>query len=151
MSLLFPYRRGRSRQPVISLDGRLDRPRPLVDVSVVGPVRSVVLTAILDSGADDAVFPERVAALAGIDLSQAQMRTSAGVAGARCVVRYVKTVLRLSDGREHRQWLAWAGFTAATMIHPVLGFADCLQFFTATFHGDCEEAELTVNSTYAGT
>jgi hypothetical protein len=33
----------------------------------------------------------------------------------------------------------------------MVGFAGFLQFFTATFHGDREEVELTVNMAYPGT
>ena len=34
---------------------------------------------------------------------------------------------------------------------PLIGFAGFLQFFTATFHGDREQVELTVNALYPGT
>jgi hypothetical protein len=37
------------------------------------------------------------------------------------------------------------------MLFPLLGFAGCLQFFSAHFHGDREEVELSVNSLYRGT
>jgi hypothetical protein len=37
------------------------------------------------------------------------------------------------------------------MQQPILGFAGFLQYFTATFIGDREEVELTVNSLYPGT
>jgi hypothetical protein len=43
------------------------------------------------------------------------------------------------------------GFTPVRLNRALLGFAGCLQFFTATFHGDREEVELTVNSLYPGT
>ena len=39
----------------------------------------------------------------------------------------------------------------ANLQSPLLGFAGFLQFFTATFRGDREEIELTVNSLYPGT
>jgi hypothetical protein len=57
----------------------------------------------------------------------------------------------LAQGRERREWRAWIGFTPAHLFRPVLGFAGCLQFFTATFHGDREEVELAVNALYPGT
>jgi hypothetical protein len=34
---------------------------------------------------------------------------------------------------------------------PLLGFAGCLQFFDALFHGAREDVELSVNSLYPGT
>jgi hypothetical protein len=66
-------------------------------------------------------------------------------------VRYAQVSLRVTDGRERREWAAWAGFTPAKLLSPLLGFAGFLQFFTATFHGDREQVELTVNSLYPGT
>ena len=59
--------------------------------------------------------------------------------------------LRLTDGREFRKWPAAVGFTPARLAYPMLAFAGCLQYFSATFHGDREEVELTVNSLYPGT
>ena len=44
-----------------------------------------------------------------------------------------------------------SGLPPVKLQRPLLGFAGFLQFFTATFHGDREEVELTVNSLYAGT
>ncbi len=53
--------------------------------------------------------------------------------------------------QEVRQWRAWVAFAPPPFSNPLLGFAGCLQFFTATFHGDREEVELTVNRLYPGT
>lgn len=36
----------------------------------------------------------------------------------------------------------WVGFSPA-ISRPLFGFAGFLQFFTATFHGDREQVELT--------
>lgn len=52
---------------------------------------------------------------------------------------------------EFREWEAWAGFTAARMRQPLLGFAGFLQYFTATFDGEGEKLELAVNRLYPGT
>jgi hypothetical protein len=65
--------------------------------------------------------------------------------------RYGLVRLRITDGQEMREWEAWIGFTPARLRYPILGFAGCLQFFTATFHGDQEEVTLAVNALYSGT
>ena len=59
--------------------------------------------------------------------------------------------LRLTDGREFREWPARVGFAPVPMTFALLGFAGFLQFFGANFLGDGEEVELTVNSLYPGT
>jgi len=111
---------------------------------VVGPAATVTRRALLDPGADDTVFPESVARLAGIDLTGTPTGAGMGVGRVSLPLRYAQVVLRISDGREHREWPAWVGFTAATLRQPLLGFAGCLQFFDALFLGAREEVELTV-------
>jgi hypothetical protein len=74
-----------------------------------------------------------------------------GVGLAAAPIRYAEVTLRVTDGREFREWRARVGFTSAPLKRALLGFAGFLQFFTATFHGDREEVELAVNSLYPGT
>jgi predicted aspartyl protease len=150
MSLLFPYRQGRSPAPVIPLGGRTTRPRPLIDVTLVGPAGSKIVTALLDTGADDTVFSDQVAQSLGLDLSNAPQHIVAGVGSPPYVISYAQVTLRITDGKEFREWSALVGFTSAHMTHSLLGFAGCLQFFDALFHGEREEVELTVNGLYPG-
>jgi len=105
----------------------------------------------LDSHADDTVFPERYAVLTGIDLSNAPPGTAAGVGQIPVPVKYAQVTLRLTDSVEFREWIGWVGFTPVLSTYALLGFAGCLQFFTATFYGDLEEVDLTVNRLYPGT
>jgi len=129
----------------------MERPRPVVLVSVVGPTGLSVESGVLDPGADDTVFPESVATVVGIDLTNAPTGTAAGVGQVPAMLRYGEVVLRLTDGREYREWPARVAFTASPLHRSLLGFAGFLQFFTAAFHGDIEQVELAVNSAYPGT
>ena len=106
---------------------------------------------MLDTGADDSVFPIWVAARIGIDLTSASVGNAGGVGLPSVQVCFAEVVLRVTDQREQYEWRAWVGFTPAPLRHALLGFAGFLQFFTATFHGDREEVELAVNSLYPGT
>jgi hypothetical protein len=105
----------------------------------------------LDTGADDTLFRESVAAQIGVDLSNAPVRSGAGFGMHTATVRYAEVTLRVADNNERREWKAWVGFTSAPLRQPLLGYAGFLQFFTATFFGEREEVELTINSTYRGT
>jgi hypothetical protein len=109
------------------------------------------LDGLLDTGADDTVFSEDVAAAIGVDLTQAPIGGGLAVGGSVWPLRYARVTLRLAGRSERREWPAWVGFTSARLRQPLLGFAGFLQFFTATFQGDCEEVELTVNGFYPGT
>ena len=151
MSLRFSYVPVRVAHPVASLGGRWVRPRPLINVTLIGPAKSWTAQAILDPATDDTVFPESAATLAGIDLSGAPTGTAAGVGMANVPVRFADVLLRTTDGRERREWPATVGFTPARLRYPLLGFAGFLQFFEVMFWGDREEVQLTVNSLYPGT
>lgn len=150
MSLRFPYRPFRVGQPVVALAGRLTRPRPILPVTLLGPVRAVLTGGLLDTGADDTVFPELVAQRLGLDLTNAPRATGAGFGMHAATVSYAEVSLRIADSNERREWRAWVGFTAVPLRQPLLGYAGFLQFFTASFFGDREEVELTVNATYPG-
>jgi hypothetical protein len=86
----------------------------------------------------------------GIDLTNAPTGDMGGVGGGSGRLRYAQVKLRLSDGRESREWTAWVGFTSALLNQSLLSFAGCLQFFHANFLGDQEAVELTVNTLYSG-
>ena len=150
MPLLFPYTLLRVPAPLVTLGGRLERPRPLLTVTILGPTGVRVEQGLLDTGADDTVFPEDVADDIGLDLTNAPTGQMAGVGSAPSVLRYAQVTLRIAGPGELREWTTWVGFTSVALRRPLLGFAGFLQFFTATFRGDREEVELAVNVLYPG-
>jgi hypothetical protein len=150
MSMIFSYAQVRIRRPAHPLGGRMTRPRPLIQVAMLGPVNTHADLCMLDTGADDTVFPDSVAAVIGVDLTNAPTGEAAGVGLVSTPIRYAQVTLRLTDGREFCEWPALVGFTAAPLRRPLLGFAGCLQFFDATFRGAREEVELVTNSLYPG-
>jgi len=150
MSLRFRYQLVPTRGFVIPLGGRTVRPRPLIAVTLVGPAGSRIREAILDTAADDTVFPESLAAQLGIDLTAAPTGAGSGVGLVTVPLRYAEVTLRIASPHEQREWQAWVGFTSGKLRRPILGFAGCLQYFTATFLGDQEEVELSVNRLYPG-
>jgi hypothetical protein len=151
MSLTFPYHLEQTSQPVVSLDGRTERPRPVVTVGLIGTTGTWPVRTLLDTGADDCIFPADIASRIGVDLTNAPTQTIRHIAGAVSQVQFVRIQLRLSNGQEFREWPAWVGFTSSKMRFPVLGYSGCLQYFTTTFHGDREQVELTINGRYPGT
>jgi predicted aspartyl protease len=151
MSLLFRYKVVPVPHAVVSLGGRWSRPRPILPVAVVGPTNTSAVDGHLDTGSEDTVFSERLAVRIGIDLTNAPVGRLATATLTNAPVRYAQVVLRITDGKEQREWPAWVGFTPTRLQSPLLGFAGFLQFFTTTFRGDREQVELTVNSLYPGT
>jgi hypothetical protein len=123
----------------------------MIIVSVIGPKNTIPLEGLLDTGADDTIFPENLANFLGVDLSNTPVGQATTATLTNALVRYAQVTLRMTDGKEQREWPAWVGFTPAKLQSPLLGFAGFLQFFTATFRGDREEVELTINNLYPGT
>jgi predicted aspartyl protease len=104
MSLRFPYRLVKRNRPIIPLEGRHERPRPVVTVTLIGPIDSFADDALLDTGADDTVFPATIAEKIGIDLTNAPEGFGEGVGTSRVKLKYAKITLRLTDGHEYREW-----------------------------------------------
>ena len=151
MTLRRRYTPVRVSQPALTLGGRWVRPRPLYDITLIGPIGTYVDAGLVDPGSDETIFPLIAAVLAGIDLTNAAKGIVTGVGRANVQLRYAEVTLRIAGVNELREWKAWVGFTTAPLARPLLGFAGFLQFFTAHFHGDREEVELEVNSLYPGT
>jgi hypothetical protein len=147
----FFYKRVNMGHPLVPLNGRSVRPRPLIPITLIGPAGAWTDEGLLDTGADDTIFPAAIAQRIGIDLSNAPGTSGAGVGMGAVLLCYAQVTLRVADNREQHEWVGWVGFTPAQLRHPLLGFAGFLQYFTASFLGDREEVELTVNSLYPGT
>jgi predicted aspartyl protease len=151
MPLRYRYQPFHTQQPLWQLGGKSVRVRPILTVTVISPTGTGVTDGLLDTGADDTVFSVNLAAKLGIDLSTAPHGVASGVGLVAATVRFAEVKLRITDGREQREWTARVGFTTAPLKRPLLGIAGFLEFFNATFFGDREEVELTVNSLYRGT
>jgi hypothetical protein len=131
-----------------------DRWRPLV------PVRLVSLTtgqfrdfdqALLDSGADDTVFPLAAALGTGVSfLPEAGTAVTIRWGGSSHPVRYGEVRLELTDGMTTWAWPARVAFTAAPIRYPLLGQAGCLQYLDATFLGVDRVTVLDLNRSYPG-
>ena len=151
MSLRFRYKLLPTKRPIVSLNGRMVRPRPLIAVTLIGPAGTTIEMAHVDPGSDDCVFPLSLAGKIGLDLTNAPVGEAASVGQEPVALRYAQVTLRLAGGTEWCEWQAWVAFTTAPLKRPLLGFAGFLQFFTATFYGDDEELVLAANGLYPGT
>jgi hypothetical protein len=106
VSLRYRYQLRPSNQPILTLGGRFARPRPIVAVLLRGPTGDHPVDALLDNGAEDSVFPTWVASRLGIDLTAAPTGSGAGVGLATIPLWYAEIGLRITDGKELREWRA---------------------------------------------
>ena len=148
MEFQFPFLLIGIPRPVVSLQGRTVRPRPIIPFDVINPKTGVSRSyrGLLDTGADDTVFHIDDADLLGIDLTHAPTGTAQGATGQTVTVRYAEVLLQLTnDDGETLEWRATVAFAPKRGTHPLLGFAGFLQFFNANFSGEFEEVTLTPN------
>ncbi|MCI0459106.1 MAG: retroviral-like aspartic protease family protein [Gemmataceae bacterium] len=101
--------------------------------------------ALVDTGADDIVFPEIVAARTGIDLSAALPSSSRG-AGANqpTPVLFAPVILLLDDGKEKFRWRAVVGFAPLRSKYGLFGIAGGLEYFRMTL--DIADRELLLEA-----
>jgi len=111
--------------------------RPLVPVTVHGPAGRFLSfgRALVDSGADDTIFPLDVATQLGVALLPATGHAMRW-AGQRHPLRYGTVELELEDDRGNSlRWTATVAFTAAGVRYPLLGMAGCLEYLEVKFLG----------------
>jgi hypothetical protein len=104
MSLSYNYRLDAVPHSVVAIGGRWVRPRPIIPITLIGPAQTRLRSALLDTGADDTLFPEALAPVLGVDLSQAPALRGRGIGMGSVPVLYAQLRMRLTDGKEFREW-----------------------------------------------
>jgi hypothetical protein len=95
-----PYLVGKAKTPQPAMSGSLIRHRPITAVRVSGPTGSWILDGLLDSGADDTVFPQWLAPMVGIDLNLAiDHEIHLAGRGKPISCRYHTATLCITDGK----------------------------------------------------
>ncbi len=142
----FPYREYVSVFPG-STDFRLIL-RPVITIRVVGPKADARWDALVDSGADETLFPLSLAEVLGVELDEELISEAAGISGDRLKIQYGDVELRIESDSEIIEWKTTVGFVdfgSASDEVIILGHGGCLDFFTATFDGENAELKLTPN------
>jgi hypothetical protein len=104
---------------------------------------------LLDSGADDTVFPLHVAHL--IEITTRGIGQQLRWRGQTYPLQFGSVELELVDRSGSRwRWPTTIGFSSAPIRYPILGNLGCLQFFDAMFRGDDRIVELETNRAYSG-
>jgi hypothetical protein len=128
--VIFRLRRYTVPNPIPSLRGARIREKPVVPLKVIGPTGTHIPHGLVDSGADDVVFGFDIAALIGIDLSQAPQLHAVGVGAVQpAALLYAPVILELADGNETCRWRATVAFTPGRLRLPLLGIAGGLEYF----------------------
>lgn len=123
--------------------------RPVITIRIIGPKSEARWDALVDSGADETLFPLSLAEVLGIALDQEFISEAAGISGDRLKIQYGDVVLRIETEQDDIEWKTTVGFVdfgSASDEVIILGHGGCLDFFTATFDGEKAELELKPNA-----
>ena len=128
--------------------------RPEVLLRIIGTTGQKYLTALVDSGADESVFPISVADVVGAELDRDASSDAAGITGQPLDLIPAEIELELIHSNESYRWKTLASFATldtADNDTALLGHANCLEFFRITFDGDLRIVELLPNDKFPGT
>jgi aspartyl protease len=124
--------------------------RPLVPVVLHSPTGGFFqfARALVDSGADDTIFPLRMISHLGLPLL---VDTRHGIRWQGQVVasRYALVELELADATGNSlRWPATVAVTSGNLPYPLLGVSGCLEFMDAKFLGKDRLLELEPNADF---
>jgi hypothetical protein len=129
-----------------------ERWRPVVPITVHGPLGATLALshALVDSGADDSIFPLDVATVLAI-----QFLPGSGHAmrwrGQAHALRFGSVELELRDSHGNSlRWPAILAFTTAKVHYPLLGIWGFLEFLEAKFRGAARILELEADASFPG-
>lgn len=115
--------------------------RPEIPVRIHGPAGVVSVLALVDSGADNSIFPASVAVDLGITTTPGKGPGPMAFGGQQIALSFADVVLELNQEVSSVRWRArvyFAEFPDETEKSIILGHEGFLDYFTATFFGrDC--------------
>jgi hypothetical protein len=123
--------------------------RPEITITLVGPSGSASFVGLVDTGADNTIFPASAAAYLGITLQDETESSATVFGGQRVRLLLGEATLRLEADDEVIEWTTLLNFfeyEAPEDEAVILGHAGFLDFFTATFDGEAGVLTLIPNS-----
>ena len=115
--------------------------RPEIPLRVCGPVGHVDVLALVDTGADNSIFPLSVATELGIEPTIGTGPGATAFGGQRIALSFADLVLELAQNGNVIRWRSrvyFADFPNDSEKAVILGHEGFLDYFTATFIGeDC--------------
>jgi hypothetical protein len=124
--------------------------RPEIEVRIGGPNGFRNYLALVDTGADNTIFPRSAAVALGIPLRSPRGGESKSFGGHAVTIELGEAEIEISESNETYRWsqrVHFFDFSTADEEVAILGHAGFLEFFTATFNGEFAWLELVPNST----
>jgi hypothetical protein len=117
--------------------------RPMIPIQLFGPAGDHEFTALVDTGADDTLFPDYLIRELGVVIPANDYAAISGIEGSMTLVRYGTIDLLIPEAGGGYRWSARVGFHAGHRV--ALGHGGFLEYFTASFSGRGRHLTLTPN------
>lgn len=144
-----------SYRPAITLAAETGDPvltlRPEIPITLSGPRGSGSYLALVDTGADHITVPKRIAIDLGVDLVPGRGPELVGFGGEKLPVEFGDLDIEIQNEQNPSETYRWCiraqffEFASAKEENLVLGHAEFLDYFTATFDGESGELTLVAN------
>lgn len=125
--------------------------RPEIELAVSGPLRTVTIQALVDTGPDETVFPASLANALGVELDDIAPGQAAAVGGHQVRLVPGSVTLVRSLGDESYRWQSTFAFLETDKPEDemaLLGYSGFLEFFAARFDSDQFKVTLTPNNRF---
>jgi len=122
--------------------------RPEIPIRVHGPAAHADVLALVDTGADNSIFPLSVAEDLGIKTTRGKGPGATAYGGQQIALSFAEVVLELSQHGLVIRWRTrfyFADFPDDAEKAVILGHEGFLDYFTATFDGEGCFVELQPN------
>lgn len=126
----FPYRREPTRASS-AYPERVYVPRPRIEIRLAHGERFVTLLALVDSGADDCLFPLEVAQYLRLPLQRDAIHRYGGIGSGNITAMFGRVALHVG------QWTLpdfYTGFSDSPSVVPILGQNGFFDQFEVTFN-----------------
>jgi len=133
----FPYRQEPST-PSAAHPARTSVARPRIRIRLVHKDRFVDLLALVDSGADDSMFPLEVAEVLDLPLDPKNANRYGGIGSGHITAFFTRVTVDVGGVR----FPLYAGFSDAPSIVPILGQGGFFDVFEVRFNRPKEVIEL---------
>lgn len=146
----FPY-----REYICGYSGTTDlriARRPVIPIRVVGQSTFMRCNALVDTGADETLFPSAIARALGVEFETGVTSEALGFTGDGVSIRFGRVTIEIESDGETVAWtdtVGFADFPESDDLMVILGHGGCLDYFLAVFDGERGELELTPNAFFA--
>ena len=125
--------------------------RPEVTITIHGPSGRASVLALVDSGADNTIFPLKFSRMLGIETTKGKGPGALAFGGQQIALSYAEVLLVLRDRESAFRWRTRVYFSDSPTDEnqtAVLGHEGFLEFFDATFLGEECVLELVPNESF---